>query len=131
MPCFTVRPDPLYAIQTHNNYPGLTHSCLSTTTVLTPACTTCAFSISCGPAYTYSTWPPNGSSQPVLRIPYSKMQPDPFYISLLYNTYPGLTHIYIFTKDGLTHLCLHGCTMCAAVGRRWLDPPLQAFVQVQ
>ena len=97
MPCFMVRPDPLYTIQTHNNYPSLTHSCLSTTTVLTLTCTMCALSISCNPVYIYSTWPPNGSSQPVLHTLYSNMWPDPFYISLLYNTYPGLTHkIYAF-----------------------------------
>ena len=110
---------------------GLTHLCLSEPTVLTPACTTCALSLSCGPAYTYSTWSLNGSCRPVLHVPYSEVRPDPVYITPSYNTHPGLTHNYIFTTDSLTHLCLLGCTMYAAVGQHQLDPPLQAFVHIR
>ena len=45
----------------------------------------------------------NGSSWPALHLPHSTVRPDPFYSSLLYNTYPSLTHNYISIKDGLCH----------------------------
>ena len=57
--------------------PGLTHLCLSETTVLIPACTTYAFSLLCGPAHTYSPWPPNSLSWPVPHVPFFMVRPDP------------------------------------------------------